>query len=138
MALTAGPVDAAAGLRAMRVEMANCGSQPYTVDGYPALRVLGADRAPLAVTTAEGTARISSIAGFDKPPQPVTLAPGDRAAAVVVWRNTVTDGNTPATTGTHLEVAPAAGQPAQVLSPAGGLDLGTTGTIATSPWVAES
>jgi Protein of unknown function (DUF4232) len=126
------------GLRAMRVAMVNCGSQPYTATGYPALQVLDADRKPLDVTVVEGTSRISPITGFDGPPQPVTLAPGARAAAVVVWRNTVTEATVPATTGTHLEMAPAAGQPAQLLSPEGGVDLGTTGAIATSPWVAPA
>ncbi|MEH1123118.1 DUF4232 domain-containing protein [Micromonospora sp. CPCC 206061] len=136
--LTAGQVEAASGLRAMRVEMANCGSQPYTANGYPALQVLDADRKPLDVTVVRGTAQISTITGFDGPPRQVTLAPGALAAAVVVWRNTVTDANVSATTGTYLEMAPAAGQPAQVLSPEGGIDLGTTGTIATSPWVAPT
>jgi hypothetical protein len=136
VALTAGQVEAASGLRAMRVEMVNCGGRPYTVDGYPVLRVLDADRAPLAVTVAEGTSKISRIDGFDGPPKPVTLAAGGRATAVVVWRNTVTDATVPATTGGHIEVAPAAGQQVQVLTPQGGVDLGTTGTIATSPWVA--
>lgn len=136
--LTAGQVEAASGLRAMRVEMVNCGSQPHTANGYPTLRVLDADRKPLDITVLQGTAQISTITGFDGPPRPVTLAPGAGAAAVVVWRNTVTDANVPATTGTHLEVAPAAGQPGQVLSPEGGVDLGTTGKIATSPWVAPT
>ncbi|MEJ3747596.1 DUF4232 domain-containing protein [Actinomycetes bacterium KLBMP 9797] len=136
--LTAGQVEAAMGLRALRVEMTNCGSQPYTANGYPTLRVLDADREPLDVTVAEGTALISSITGFDGPPRPVALAPGARAAAVVVWRNTVADATAPAITGAHLEMAPVAGQPAQVLSPDGGVDLGTTGTLATSPWVAPT
>lgn len=136
--LTAGQVEAASGLRAMRIEMVNCGSQPYAANGYPTLRVLDADRKPLDITVLQGTAQISTITGFDGPPQPVTLAPGAGAAAVVVWRNTVTDANVPATAGAHLEVAPAAGQPTQVLSPEGGVDLGTTGKLATSPWVAPT
>jgi hypothetical protein len=135
--LTAGQVDAAMGLRALRVELVNCGTQPYAVNGYPALRVLDADHKPLDVTVVQGTARISRITGFDGPPKPVTLAPGAQASAVVVWRNTVTDAAVVATTGTYLEMAPAAGQAAQLLSPSGGVDLGTTGTIATSPWVAS-
>ncbi|HCT78060.1 MAG TPA: hypothetical protein DGT23_16085 [Micromonosporaceae bacterium] len=61
--LTAGQVDAAMGLQAMRVEMMNCGSQPYTANGDPALQVLDADRKPLDVTVFQGTARISSITG---------------------------------------------------------------------------
>lgn len=138
VALTAGQVEAASGLRALKVEMLNCGAQPYQVNGYPALRVLDADRKPLAVTVAEGTSKISRIDGFDGPPKPVTLAPGGRATAVLVWRNTVTEATVPATTGVHIEVAPAAGLPAQTLTPQGGVDLGTTGTVATSPWTAAA
>ncbi|MCW6007069.1 DUF4232 domain-containing protein [Micromonospora sp. CPCC 205371] len=136
VALSAGQVESASGLRAMRVEMVNCGSQPYTANGYPTLQVLDADRKPLDISVLQGTGQISTITGFDGPPRQVTLAPGAGAAAVVVWRNTVTDANVGATTGTYLEMAPAAGQPAQVLSPGGGIDLGTTDKIATSPWVA--
>ncbi|TDC85660.1 DUF4232 domain-containing protein [Micromonospora sp. KC606] len=138
VALTAGQVEAASGLRAMRVTMVNCGKMPYAVNGHPALRVLDADRKPLTLTIAEGTSNISRIDGFDDAPQPGTLAPGGEATAVLVWRNTVTDSSVPATTGVHIEVAPAAGQPTQLLTPQAGVDLGTTGTIATSPWVVAS
>jgi hypothetical protein len=134
--LRTGDVEAASGLRAMRVKLVNCGSQPYTANGYPTLTVLDADRKPLDIDVLQGTAQISTITGFDGPPQPVTLAPGTEASAVVVWRNTVTEATVPAATGTYLEMAPATGQPTQTLSPDGGVDLGTTGKIATSPWVA--
>jgi hypothetical protein len=134
--VTAGQVEAASGLRALKVDLVNCGTVPYTANGYPVLRVLDADRKPLAVTVAEGTAKISRIDGFDGPPKPVAVAPGGRATAVLVWRNTVADSSVPATTGVHIEVAPAEGESAQLVSPEGGVDLGTTGTIATSPWVA--
>ncbi|WP_165945113.1 DUF4232 domain-containing protein [Micromonospora sp. KC723] len=136
VALTAGQVEAASGLRAMKVRMVNCGATPYPVNGYPVLRLLDADRKPLTLTVAEGTSTISRIAGFDGPPKPVTLGSGGEATAVLVWRNTVTDTGVPATTGVHIEVAPASGQRGQLLTPHGGVDLGTTGTLATSPWVA--
>lgn len=67
--------------------MVNCGSQPYTANGYPTLQVLDADRKHLDVTVAQGTTRISRITGFDGPPQPVTAGGGevavDKGVAVV-------------------------------------------------------
>jgi hypothetical protein len=133
--LTAGPIDAAMGLRAMRVDLVNCGTEPYTVQGYPAVRVLDDQRRPLGVPVLEGTAAISRIERFEGRPQRVTAAPGGRLAAVVVWRNTVTDASVPAVTGRHLEVVPGGGQPAQTLTPEGGIDLGTTGRLAVSRWI---
>jgi hypothetical protein len=122
------------GLRAMRVDLLNTGARPYTVRGHPALRVLDAERRPLDVAVLEGTAKISRIEKFDGPARQVTAAPGEHLVAVVVWRNTVTDTQVPATTGRYLEVAPATGRPARLLTPEGGLDLGSTGRLAVSAW----
>ena len=66
-------------------------------------------------------------------PQRVTAAPGERFAAVVVWRNTVAD-VTPPVTARYLDVALEPGRSAQRVRPDGGLDLGTTGRLAVSPW----
>jgi hypothetical protein len=123
------------GLRAMRIEMVNCGTRPYFANGYPAVRVLDGDRKPLDVAVTNGTSAISRIEGFDGPPKPVTVPPGDKVAAVVVWRNTVTEGTVAATTGTYLGIAPAAGGDWQTVRPDGGIDVGTTGKIGVSPWV---
>jgi hypothetical protein len=135
--ITAGLVDAALGLRAMGIDLLNCGTEPYTVQGYPAVRVLDDDRQPLDVAVLDGTAAISSspIVRYDGPPQRVTAAPGERITAVVVWRNTVADTSIPAATGRYLEIAPAEGQPAQTVTPGGGIDLGTTGRLAVSAWI---
>ncbi|GAA2076588.1 DUF4232 domain-containing protein [Actinomadura alba] len=134
VAITPAPVDAAMGLRAMRIDLLNCGTAPYTLQGYPAVRVLDADRRPLDVTVLDGTAKISRIERFDGPPKRVTAAPGGHLAAVVVWRNSVTDVEVSAATGRYLEIAPADGRPAQTVTPEGGIDLGTTGRLAVSAW----
>lgn len=123
------------GLRVMRVEMVNCGNGPYRVDGYPALRVLDGERKPMTIEVLDGFSAItSSITGFDGAPKPVELSPGQAAAAVVVWRNAVTEASTTSTNATYLEIAPADGQPPQVVAVDGGLDLGTTGRLGVSPW----
>ncbi|GAB3140398.1 hypothetical protein GCM10027290_11150 [Micromonospora sonneratiae] len=132
--ITNGMVDTAMGLRAMTVEMINCGGQSYAVQGYPMVRVLDEDRNPLPVKVIDGTSSIAVIKGLDAPPKPVTLLPGQRAKAVLVWRNTVTDATVSPTTGKDLEITPAGGQSPQIVSPNGGVDLGTTGRLGVSPW----
>ncbi|GAB2956087.1 hypothetical protein GCM10027280_50840 [Micromonospora polyrhachis] len=133
--IESGPVEAAMGLRVTRLEMINCGNDPYQVTGYPAVRVLDAEHKPMAIDVLDGFSAItSSITGFDGAPKPVELPPGQAAAAVVVWRNTVTDASVTATTATYLEIAPADGQSPQVVAVDGGLDLGTTGRLGVSPW----
>ena len=129
----AGPVDAAMGLRVMSIDLLNCGEEPYTVQGYPIIRVLDDDQQPLDVSILEGTAAIAGgIEPSDGPPQPVTADPGEHILAFVAWRNTVTDVSP--ITGHYLEVAPANGQSPQTVTPNGGIDLGTTGRLATGPW----
>ncbi|MGW0436063.1 DUF4232 domain-containing protein [Micromonospora sp. NPDC003197] len=133
--ISSGPVEAAMGLRVTRVEMVNCGTGPYRVNGYPALRVLDGERKPMAIDVLDGFSAItSSITGFDGAPKPVELSPGQAAAAVVVWRNTVTDAAATSANATYLEIAPADGQSPQVVAVDGGLDLGTTGRLGVSPW----
>jgi Protein of unknown function (DUF4232) len=135
--LTVGPVDGASGLRVMSVLLRNCGVRPLTLHGYPAMRVLDADRRLLPVAVLDGITKVTLIPEYDVPPRPVTVRPGGSAMAVVAWRNTVTDPNVVATRAPYLQVAPAAGQPAQLLVPDGGLDVGNTGRIAVSPWLPD-
>ncbi|WJV45330.1 DUF4232 domain-containing protein [Streptomyces flavofungini] len=128
-----GPVDAAMGLRAMRITLTYCGTGTHRLDGYPGLRALGDDRAPLDVRTLRGTGRITT--GVPDPgPHPVALRRGESATAVVVWRNTYTDTTRPAVQAPHLRVVPAPGAPARILTPDGGIDLGSTGRIGTTAW----
>jgi hypothetical protein len=135
--LTLGPVDGATGLRVMPVHLLNCGTQPLTLHGYPAMRVLDADRRLLPVAVLDGITKVWLIPEYDVPPRPVTLPPGGRAMAAIAWRNTVTDPNVVATRAPYLQVAAAAGQPGQLLAPPGGLDVGNTGRIAVSPWLPD-
>ncbi|MBQ0906468.1 DUF4232 domain-containing protein [Micromonospora sp. U21] len=124
--------DAAMGLRALGLELVNCGDRPYRIKGYPALRVLDEDRKAIILRVLPGAKEITP--GFDQPPREITLAPGDRAVATVLWRNLVTDATVPATNGEYLRVAPAAGQPAEDVDPDGPVDVGNTGRIGVSAW----
>ncbi len=132
--ITAGTVDAALGLRALGIELRNCGTVPYRVEGFPVIRPLDEHHRALDVKVGNGSAPVSAPDSYDIPPRPVTLQPGEVAQARVLWRNTVTDANQPATTGTYLQIAPAPGKPAQLVAPDGGIDLGTTGRLAVNAW----
>ncbi|WP_141579214.1 DUF4232 domain-containing protein [Actinomadura sp. WMMA1423] len=121
--------DAAMGLRAARIELRNCGSRPYLLNGYPSLRVLDASRQPFDVEIVRGTRQVK-----DAGPKPLTIRPGRKAAFVIVWRNTVTDANTVAVAGKYLEVRPAPGRPVVVVPAIGPIDLGTTGRMEETAW----
>lgn len=129
----AGPVEAAMGLRAMTVTLTHCGTGTYRLDGYPDLRVLDADREPLDVRALKGTDAITT--GMRDPgPHPVALAPRQSATVAVVWRNTYDDTSHPAVHAPHLRVVAAPGAQARTVTPHGGIDLGSTGRIATTAW----
>ncbi|MBO2463343.1 DUF4232 domain-containing protein [Actinomadura violacea] len=129
ISLSMDQVDAAMGLRATWVRLRNCGTRPYRLNGYPALRVLGKDRQPFDVHAIRGTRQIK-----DPGPKPITVAPGKSARIGIVWRNLVTESSVPAVNGTYLEVRPAAGRPVVVLPANGPLDLGNTGRLETTAW----
>lgn len=126
------------GLRAMGIVLTNCGTEDRTVNGFPVVRVLDADRRPLDVVVGNGSEPVSSPDSYDAPPEPVTLRPGDQVTARVLWRSEVTDSTAPAVDGRYLEIAPAPGEPAQLVEPDGGIDLGTTGRLAVNPWAVRS
>jgi hypothetical protein len=121
--------DAAMGLRAARVELHNCGTRPYRLNGYPELRVLDEKRQPFDVRPVAGTREIK-----DPGPKPVTVAPGASARIGIVWRNLVTESAIPAVNGSYLEVRPAPGRPVLVVPANGPLDLGNTGRLETTAW----
>ncbi|MFI7428259.1 DUF4232 domain-containing protein [Micromonospora sp. NPDC049836] len=125
-------VSAAMGLRAMGLELVNCGDRPYELSGYPAVRLRDADGDPITVRIIPGAAPIT--AGFDHPPSRIVLAPGERAGAALIWRNLVTDPTVVATNGTALDVAPMAGRPAYPVALDGPIDLGNTGRLGVSAW----
>ncbi|MFI5832061.1 DUF4232 domain-containing protein [Micromonospora sp. NPDC051300] len=125
-------VSAAMGLRAMGLDLVNCGNQPYELRGYPAVRLRDADGDPIAVRTVPGATGITS--GFDAPPTRMVLRPGERAGAALLWRNTVTDPTVVATEGRQLDVAPVTGRSSQPVTLDGPIDLGNTGRLGVSAW----
>ncbi|WP_343041887.1 DUF4232 domain-containing protein [Streptomyces typhae] len=128
-----GPVDAAMGLRAMTVTATHCGTGTFRLYGYPDLKALDDDREPLDVRTLRGTRQITT--GVPDPgPHAVTLRHGESATVSVVWRNTYTDTTHPAVDAPHLRVVAAPGAPARTVTPHGGVDVGSTGRIATTAW----
>lgn len=133
--LEMGPGDAAAGLRILAIEMVNCGRGEYRVKGYPVVRPLDEHRAAVDVQVLDGIGKVTHAdPPLEGPPAPVVLAPGQRAEAVIVWRNTYTDISHPPVTVPLLDVAPVAGAATQLLAPEGALDLGSTGRFGVSPW----
>jgi uncharacterized protein DUF4232 len=133
--LQSGLTDGAMGLRALGIDLINCGHGTYRVDGYPVVRLLDEDRKTLAVKVLHGTAEIAGpIPDWNGPPGPVTLKPGQQATCIVVWRNTYDDIRRPPVDAPYLAMAPAEGRPAQVMTPDGRLDLGSTGRLGVSPW----
>ncbi|PZG13802.1 hypothetical protein C1I95_22980 [Micromonospora craterilacus] len=125
-------VSAAMGLRAMGVELVNCGTRPYRLHGYPAPQLRDNDGDPIPVRVIRGAKGITS--GFDDPPRPLVLAPGEAAGAALLWRNLVDNPTVVATNAEHLEIAPLAGRPAQEVAIEGRIDLGNTDRIGVSAW----
>jgi hypothetical protein len=116
----------------MGVELVNCGTSPYALEGHPAPRLLDADRGPLTVQVIPGARSITS--GFDHPPRPIVLRPGERATAALLWRNLVTDSTAAPSNGAYLEVSPVEGRPAVPVDLDGPIDLGSTGQLGVSAW----
>ncbi len=126
-----GITDGALGLRAMGVLLDNCGTRPFEVSGYPDVAVLDERREDLEVTVRRGT----EAAGGTARPTRIVLRPGQRAQASVMWRNTVTRADVPATSGAYLRVRPAPGVEPQTVAPHDGpMDLGNTGAVDVTPW----
>jgi hypothetical protein len=144
--VTTGFTDAAMGLRVMGLVLTNCGAQPYTVSGYPAVTLLDEDRQPFeAVAVLHGPEPITSNTGyctptgeFDAGPQPVTIGPGEQAVSGLVWRNLTTDELDRLVNATYLSIAPTEADPPQVLTADGPIDLGTTGRVGVSAWAPRS
>ncbi|MER5296794.1 DUF4232 domain-containing protein [Streptomyces pharetrae] len=123
--------DAAMGLRVVGLHLDNCGTRAYTVEGYPLLELLDAGLKPVdGVDILDGSGEISTGAGPDEPPRPVTLQPGESAIASLVWRNT-TESGTPVDV-PHVRVRAEEGADPVIVTPH--LDLGTTGKLGVRPW----
>ncbi len=123
--------DAAMGLRAVSVRLENCGSGVTRLGGYPQLQLLDAAHKPVdGVKVLHGGAAIATGTGADGAPRPLALKPGERAYAVLVWRNTVEGGEPVHAPYVRVRVKPGA-EPV-VVTPE--LDLGTTGKLGIGPW----
>ncbi|MEU2026590.1 DUF4232 domain-containing protein [Streptomyces sp. NPDC016469] len=123
--------DAAMGLHVVGINLTNCSTADYELNGYPALRLLGDDREPVSgIKILRGTTAISTGIGGNAEPRPVTLRPGESAHATLAWRNTTTEGdpvNAP-----YVEVTAKPGAAPVTVTPE--LDLGTTGRLGVGPW----
>ncbi|MET9502463.1 DUF4232 domain-containing protein [Streptomyces sp. NPDC006622] len=123
--------DAAMGLRVVGLRLENCGSRDHFVNGYPLLELLDDNREPVdGVRILKGSGGITTGAGPDEAPEPVTLKPGETAIATLVWRNTTASGM-PVTV-PYVRVRAHAGADPVMVTP--GLDLGTTGELGVRPW----
>ncbi|SDT57028.1 DUF4232 domain-containing protein [Actinoplanes derwentensis] len=125
--------EGAMGLRATGIELYNCGKKSFTVDGYPVLDVLGEDRAELDVQTLHGVEKVHQVEQWIVSPKRITVRPGESARALLLWRNLTTD---KVETGAFVSIAAAEGQPRHVLAEV--VDVGSTGKVAVSPWVADA
>jgi hypothetical protein len=129
--------DAAMGLRIMGIEVFNCGTQPLELNGYPQVKLLDEDWQPLDVQILDGSGGISRVDGFDDPPQPIVVQPGERAKSAFMWRNTNTSIDPPLI-GRHADLAAAPGGTFQALLTSDGrnlyIDLGSTGRLGVRAW----
>lgn len=132
------------GLRVLSMQLVNCGTEPYTVEGYPSIRLYDEDNDPIDVVVGHGSASIATVPEFDNPPQRIVLQPGERAQSALLWRNLVTDATVKAATAYHMDAAAMDGEswqtvPMFVNDPVRGLDnitidLGNTGKVGVQAW----
>jgi hypothetical protein len=129
--VTADEGNAAMGLRVVGLTLENCGTGVQRLDGYPEVDLLDADWQPVTgVDVLRGSGGIATVTGFDDPPRPLTLAPGERATAGLMWRNTTGMGT--AVTVPYVRVTARPGADPVMVAPH--LDLGTTGKLGVSAW----
>lgn len=129
--VTADDGDAAMGLRVVGLILENCGERDYALNGYPEVSLLDEDHEPVdGVEVLKGSGGIATVTGFDDPPRPVTLKPGERARAGLMWRNTTGFGT--AVDVPYVRVRAGSGTDPVMVTPH--LDLGTTGKLGVSAW----
>ncbi|MGW6394894.1 DUF4232 domain-containing protein [Streptomyces sp. NPDC055103] len=123
--------DAAMGLRVVGLHLENCGTAPYALNGFPRVALADEDRGPVrGVRLVQGGEGIAGGTGAEGPARPLVLAPGERAHAGLVWRNTTEAGdpvNAP-----YARVWAKPGAAPVMVTPE--LDLGTTGRLGVGPW----
>ena len=123
--------DAAMGLRALGLELVNCGDTPYQLNGYPALHVFDEQRDPIRCGGQGGQGDHLGL----RPAAPAAdSAPGNERA---------TAGCSGATWSPTRQSSPPTAEPdggargrptAQAVDPDGPVDLGNTGRIGVSAW----
>ncbi|MFE6778612.1 DUF4232 domain-containing protein [Streptomyces sp. NPDC057702] len=124
--------SAAMGLRAVSLHVENCGTRVTRLNGYPRLQLLDEGRDPLrGVRVLRGGSAIATGTGADGQPRPLALRPGERAYAVLVWRNTADTVGEPAHA-PYVRVWREPGATPVTVTPE--LDLGTTGRVGIGPW----
>ncbi|MFJ5881626.1 DUF4232 domain-containing protein [Kitasatospora cineracea] len=127
--------DAAMGLRVVGLHLENCGTRDVVLDGYPGVELLDEAHAPVAgVQVLKGGSAISTGTGADAPPRRFTVAPGGKASAGLVWRNT-TDLSGAPVNAPYVRVRATADAAPVMVTPE--LDLGTTGRIGVGAWAPE-
>ena len=129
LSLSVGQVEAGLGHRASVLTLTNLDTAPRKVTGYPDLKILAGDGAPLDVHVEHGTSYFARDLG----PQDLTLQPGEKVVAVLAWSATVTSGDKRA--GAAISVVPVPGEPEQK-QPLD-TDLGTTDSVTVSSWATE-
>ncbi|MBH1937599.1 DUF4232 domain-containing protein [Streptomyces sp. AV19] len=133
--LTADDGDAAMGLRVVGLHLENCGTRPRRLDGHPLLELLDEDRKPVpGVDVLRGGGDIALVTGFDDPPRPVDLKPGETGFARLMWRNTTGAGDPVNVPYVRVRAEPGS-RPLTVIPE---LDLGTTGKLGVSAWTKGS
>ncbi|MFF1611341.1 DUF4232 domain-containing protein [Amycolatopsis sp. NPDC058278] len=129
LSLSVGQVEAGLGHRASVLTLTNRDAAPRKVTGYPDLKILAGDGAPLDVQVLHETSYFAPDPG----PQDLTLQPGEKALSVLAWSATVTSGDKH--TGAAISVVPLPGEPAQKQPLE--TDLGTTDTVKLSAWASR-
>ncbi|MFS8098571.1 DUF4232 domain-containing protein [Lentzea alba] len=133
-----GDGDAAMGLRVVSIKVFNCGTQPVEFNGYPQIKLFDEEKQPLTVEILDGSGGISQVDGFDDPPVPFTLQPGETAKSAFMWKNRNTSGE-PSQNARYLDIAAAPGGTWQALEPFPPdtrvfIDLGDTGRLGVKAW----
>jgi hypothetical protein len=126
----AGGSDAAMGERTLDLNVVNCGSEPFTLDKYPTIRVLDDKRQAFDVKITDQPTVVND--GRTAKPRTVVLQPGKGALTILDWHDIVTYGTT--VNGTYLEVVLRKGDEPQLVEPKYSIDLGTTGALTVTPW----
>ncbi|KQV13840.1 DUF4232 domain-containing protein [Kitasatospora sp. Root107] len=128
--------NAAMGLRAVGLHLENCGTGTTRLNGYPQLQILDEEHKVVeSVQVLQGGSAIATGTGADGPPEPLALQPGERAQAIVVWRNTLEAGVADPVNAPYLRVRAQAGSDPVMVIPE--LDLGTTGRLGVGAWQRE-